>query len=723
MGDLERVRAEVVRLEAALQEAIADKHKAAEVGLSILQEKEALELRLAQLQTQYDAAKVEVDQANQMLAEFRSQHKAAHRSELENEMTLIEESSAKESRLTDRITVLETTLRNTEQELARCQSELERLKVAHSSAADTGAALEEERRRLKAELKETKEREQRLMGEYTELEEENIALQKTVANLRGAQVEFESLKIDCTRYADEIYMLNAAIEESQLLKNIAEKQVEEALLAAQQEREQRLAMKKELDAVKNAEHLSSLTDMLMGLERLGEEPVPVQPSNDLFSELQGSTDEKLRELEASCDGLQEEVKDREKAAIEVISSIMAKLNINYSGELDFRHVRQQKDVVLDRLDHLLKNGHVDASAEKRDHDQRADIRTLLLFAGEKAAQLAAAQDTMIQVSDQLFQFYAQIVQNQGQNTEKSVVEIVNKLRQLARENAEDLPKVSLADEGVESGTETDTSGTKAIPLNSDRAVLAPSFIREVDPRLASVKVADIVSESDLRQRVLTDGSPLSQTSDSLKKLLSTVKRTAEQALNQAIAAGGAETDDILMQNMKLRSLLSTKRDQISTLRTVLKSNKLTAESALASLRDKYEADKKAHQEISERMRRELKQLKEDAATFASHRAMFTARCEELQAQVEELEADQRNSEEEKKTLNQLLRLAIQQKLTLTQRLEDVEVDRDRQALRQSGGKRQGGSARSGDGFQPRVVRYPTQQQSGGPRGGVRRDNQ
>ncbi|RCN30659.1 hypothetical protein ANCCAN_23568 [Ancylostoma caninum] len=460
--------------------------------------------------------------------------------------------------------------------------------------------------------------------------------------------------------------------------------------------------------------------MLMGLERLGEEPVPAQPSNDLFSELQGSTDEKLRELEAARDGLQEEVKDREKAAVEVISSIMQKLNINYNGELDFRHVRQQKDVVLDRLDHLLKGD--DANADKRLHDQKTDIRTLLLFAGEKAAQLAAAQDAMIQVSDQLFQFYSQIVQNQGLTSEKSVIEIVNKLRQLARENAEDLPKVSLVDEGVESGTETDTSGAKGIPLNSDRAVLAPSFIRDVDPRLTSCKITDVVSESDLRQRVLTDGSPLSQTSDSLKKLLTTVKRTAEQALNQAIAAGGAETDDILMQNMKLRSLLSTKRDQISTLRTVLKSNKLTAESALASLRDKYEADKKAHQEISERMRRELKQLKEDAATFASHRAMFTARCEELQAQVEELEADQRNSEEEKKTLNQLLRLAIQQKLTLTQRLEDVEVDRDRQALRQGGGKRQGGPSRSGEGFQPRVVRYPTQQQSGGQRGGVRRDN-
>ncbi|KJH40005.1 hypothetical protein DICVIV_14082 [Dictyocaulus viviparus] len=84
-----------------------------------------------------------------MLAEFRSQHKAAHRSELENERTLLEESSAKEKLLTERIVVLETNLRNAEQELARCRSELERLKVEHNSAADVGAALEEERRKLK----------------------------------------------------------------------------------------------------------------------------------------------------------------------------------------------------------------------------------------------------------------------------------------------------------------------------------------------------------------------------------------------------------------------------------------------------------------------------------------------------------------------------------------------------------------------------------------------
>lgn len=66
----------------------------------------------------------------------------------------------------------------------------------------------------------------------------------------------------------------------------------------------------------------------------------------------------------------------------------------------------------------------------------------------------------------------------------------------------------------------------------------------------------------------------------------------------------------------------------------MRSNKTTTESALQCLRDKYESEKKLKDESMEALRRELKQFKEDAATFASHRAMFTARCEELQGQVD-----------------------------------------------------------------------------------------
>lgn len=45
-----------------------------------------------------------------------------------------------------------------------------------------------EKAKLKAELKELKFRETRLMSEYSELEEENITLQKQVSGLRSSQV-------------------------------------------------------------------------------------------------------------------------------------------------------------------------------------------------------------------------------------------------------------------------------------------------------------------------------------------------------------------------------------------------------------------------------------------------------------------------------------------------------------------------------------------------------
>lgn len=140
-----------------------------------------------------------------------------------------------------------------------------------------------------------------------------------------------------------------------------------------------------------------------------------------------------------------------------------------------------------------------------------------------------------------------------------------------------------------------------------------------------------------------------------------------------------DVQELQDQIIKLKSLLSTKREQIATLRTVLKANKQTAEVALANLKSKYENEKLVVTETMQKLRNELKTLKEDAATFATLRAMFTARCDEYVAQLDESQRMLLAAEEEKKTLNSLLRLAIQQKLKLTQRLEDLEMDNERQS--------------------------------------------
>ena len=173
--------------------------------------------------------------------------------------------------------------------------------------------------------------------------------------------------------------------------------------------------------------------------------------------------------------------------------------------------------------------------------------------------------------------------------------------------------------------------------------------------------------------------------DQIKYLRRAVDRTIELSRQRQMDSNTSEeVTELQEQVLKLKAMLSTKREQIATLRSVLKANKSTAEIALANLKQKYENEKTIVTETMQKLRNELKGLKEDAATFASLRAMFAQRCDEYVTQLDELQRQMSAAEEEKKTLNSLLRMAIQQKLALTQRIEDYEFDRERRNMRRPG---------------------------------------
>lgn len=57
---------------------------------------------------------------------------------------------------------------------------MERLQTLHTNASETALDLDTQKKHLKEELRELKLREQRLLSDYSELEEENIGLQKQV---------------------------------------------------------------------------------------------------------------------------------------------------------------------------------------------------------------------------------------------------------------------------------------------------------------------------------------------------------------------------------------------------------------------------------------------------------------------------------------------------------------------------------------------------------------
>ena len=184
----------------------------------------------------------------------------------------------------------------------------------------------------------------------------------------------------------------------------------------------------------------------------------------------------------------------------------------------------------------------------------------------------------------------------------------------------------------------------------------------------------------------------------------------------------AENAQFKEQILKLKSLVTTKREQISTLRTVLKANKSTYEVALANLKSRYENDKQIQSEANGQLKKQIRSLKSECQTFSSLRSMFASRCEEYVQEIQEKQKIIMAAEEEKRTLNQLLKQAIHQKVALTQRVEEFEIARER--LRQftkKNSKSTTGSA-SGPGDMPsRFNKVPqtgsrTQRQPSGPRG-------
>lgn len=73
-------------------------------------------------------------------------------------------------------------------ELDRVISERDRLLAESSELGADKATRESERAALRAELREARQREQRLLLDIGDLEDENISLQKQVSALRSSQV-------------------------------------------------------------------------------------------------------------------------------------------------------------------------------------------------------------------------------------------------------------------------------------------------------------------------------------------------------------------------------------------------------------------------------------------------------------------------------------------------------------------------------------------------------
>ncbi|NXJ82891.1 BICD2 protein, partial [Trogon melanurus] len=777
----EWLRSEIKRLFQELGETTREKIQAAEYGLAVLEEKQQLKQQYEELELEYETIRTEMEQLKEAFGQAHTNHKKVAADGESREETLIQESATKEEYYMKKVMELQTELKQLRNVLANTQSENERLNSVAQELKEVNQNVEIQRTRLRDDIKEYKFREARLLQDYTELEEENICLQKQVSVLKQNQASFQnSLKHEIKRLEEETEFLNSQLEDAVRLKEISERQLEEALETLKTEREQKNNLRKELshymninDSMYNS-HLNISLDGLKFSDEATEpnndeimngfeqnclsklsngknisstpkknESFPPAPSlvSDLLSELNISEIQKLKQQLVQMERekvnllttLQESQKQLEntRGALSEQHEKVGRLteNLNAMKKLQVSKERQSAlDNEKDRDSHedgdyyevdingpeILECKYKVAVAEisdlkeelknlkakykeceskyeeeksryetesqaftekitslekssRHDREQVArlekELKKVSDVAGETQGSLSVAQDELVTFSEELANLYHHVCMCNNETPNRVMLDYYKEGKG-GRSSPEAKGRRSpiLLSKGlltIELGkAENGSSDSSPSPVSS-----LPSPVS--DPRKEPMNIYNLIA-------IIRD---------QIKHLQAAVDRTTElsrqRVATQELGPVVDKDKEALMEEiLKLKSLLSTKREQIATLRTVLKANKQTAEVALANLKSKYENEKAMVTETMMKLRNELKALKEDAATFSSLRAMFATRCDEYVTQLDEMQRQLAAAEDEKKTLNSLLRMAIQQKLALTQRLEHLELDHE-----------------------------------------------
>ncbi|XP_020648704.3 protein bicaudal D homolog 2 isoform X1 [Pogona vitticeps] len=672
------LQAEVERLVAELQEATQEKVQAAEYGLAVLEENGELKQRCRDLEGQLEMLRMELVHMKEALAETHSCHKRAAADGESREECLLRETASKEARLTQTIEELHGEMKHLRSQLDTTGAENERLAVALRDLRKECQALESEKARLREEMKQAKTRELRQLQDCAELEDENISLQKQVSALRGSQVEFESVKRALSCREEELVLAGTQLLELGRLRDLAEHQLQEALEALQAEREQKQELRRELAIYAGGRH-DSITTLQANLEELnhghteseeqdsgfangssvggmastpqGGRPAPGLVA-DLFSELSLAEIHKLQQqlLQAENEkaSLASDLQDLKKQLTTTKETLAQQqlCNSHKAQGLDPGPGGDRASPLLSEVERCHKEMEKAQLTVQQERETSAQLETELRVARrmtrECQSRLAQAQEELLAFSEEMAALYHHVCACHNITPHRVVLDYYREgrgARSMGRRRAS--RKLHLTEmETSSSGDQSPTSSSPGSPCG-----------------LEPLHVAHLTA-------VLREQLRHLQMALSLVHQQSPMGRGAELERDK---------EALVEEVLKLKSLLSTKREQIATLRTVLKANKQTAEAALSNLKGQYEGEKVLVSETMVKLRHELKALKEDAATFCSLRAMFASRCDQYVSQLDEMQRQLAAAEDEKKTLSSLLRMAIQQKLALTQRLESLET--------------------------------------------------
>lgn len=673
----------------------------------------------------------------------------------------MKESESREASYLHKITDLESDLRQARKAERETLIENERLSNQMSNYVKDIEQLIHSKKVLRDEIRELKYRESKHIQEFSELEEENINLQKQYSSLRSSLVEFESLKVENKSLTDEMDAIQLQLQVGCDKRDQCQKQLNEALESLKEQRDRNTVLQKELQeshqrqspTLNSWQEESRFIDLESPektkpqqvvehplIQKIIDEYKPVPGLvEDLMKELQLSEVKemahKLDQLSSEKNELTNALAKREKDVLKLKEEFDAMQTLTEAKMLcetldDSDDASEEKESTSLKLNNQLKEleelKKVLKGYQTKDNKSQALIKELkteidnlrLKIVGmqTKADEASFLTKRVKDLEEELL-----TLKNKGIESEeliKNLQEDIKSMSELAGNAQGSLnctqDELKYVSEDLQRLYNHVCSANGDHPTNSfsrrekqDKSKMDENIntspVKSSDTQKSAAEVRQSPMGSENPNETVERGDPyscyrlISSVRDQVKFLRQAVEKTVEISKQRASeyrvllsddeTSGGEEGEAQKQQIIKLQSLLTTKREQITTLRTVLKANKSTYEVALANLKSRYENDKAVQAETVAQLKRSLKALKAEVSTFASLRGMYAARCEEYLVQVDELQRKFAASEEEKKTLNHLLKQAIHQKIDLTQRLEEFEIARERlRAYTRKGGK-------------------------------------
>eukprot|EP00117_Sycon_ciliatum_P003149 scpid37486/ scgid8064/ Protein bicaudal D homolog 1 len=354
----------------------------------------------------------------------------------------------------------------------------------------------------------------------------------------------------------------------------------------------------------------------------------------------------------------------------------------------------QKDIAhereaLEKANQTLEQKGEDVSGEhsnllKRIERMEAERATRVLDSEEKCEKLRIDLFNVREDNDKLLAMRTELEQKNAdietrfRSAENSSAEQRESLSALSREIQNAIADVEGTARLAASLTNGQGGGDSLSAAAGSHAATSPSKVSMEPGQLMNTlrdKVRAIKSNvesvlrSSLEKHTVTTGNPTATTAGS------SAAQASAAATDKEWTNEGKKQAQLKIERM--RRELKSRANEISTLRMVMQANRSTAQAALQ--REKAIAERKVREaeERVVRARADLERTQRDNSNFTVMRSMFAERCEEYIKQVASFRKTIAELTKEKGELSMLLERAIAQKVRLTEKLEEYEIENER----------------------------------------------